>query len=227
MNWTKTLYFNFKKFPFAIAKKLPVFFYGKVKFTSITGEIEIKAPINKGMIGFGQSYEMNTIHRGTAEINISGKLIFKGRIQLGKDYFIFIKKGAYCELGHMSSLGSNGKLICTEKIILGDYARLGSECQVIDTNFHQMIDTKTGTIYKMSLPIQIGNYNFVSNRVSIMKGTRTPDYCTIASNSLCNKNYSSFGENILIGGVPVKLIKENISRDWEGEKENLEKWLSV
>ncbi|MRX40064.1 transferase [Flavobacterium sp. LC2016-23] len=227
VNWTKTLYFNFKKFPFAIAKKLPVFFYGKVKFTSITGEIEIKAPINKGMIGFGQSYEMNTIHRGTAEINISGKLIFKGRIQLGKDYFIFIKKGAYCELGHMSSLGSNGKLICTEKIILGDYARLGSECQVIDTNFHQMIDTKTGTIYKMSLPIQIGNYNFVSNRVSIMKGTRTPDYCTIASNSLCNKNYSSFGENILIGGVPVKLIKENISRDWEGEKENLEKWLSV
>ncbi|WP_238160810.1 acyltransferase [Flavobacterium cupreum] len=227
MNWTKTLYFNFKKFPFAIAKKLPVFFYGKVKFTSITGQIEIKAHIYKGMIGFGQSYEMNTIHRGTAEINITGKLIFKGRMQLGKDYFIFIKKGAYCELGHMSSLGSNGKLICTEKIILGDYARLGSECQVIDTNFHQMIDTKTGTIYKMSLPIQIGNYNFVSNRVSIMKGTRTPDYCTIASNSLCNKNYSSFGENILIGGVPVKLIKENISRDWEGEKENLEKWLSV
>lgn len=227
VNWTKTLYFNFKKFPFAIAKKLPVFFYGKVKFTSITGEIEIKAPINKGMIGFGQSYEMNTIHRGTAEINISGKLIFKGRIQLGKDYFIFIKKGAYCELGHMSSLGSNGKLICTEKIILGDYARLGSECQVIDTNFHQMIDTKIGTIYKMSLPIQIGNYNFVGNRVSIMKGTRTPDYCTIASNSLCNKNYSSFGENVLIGGVPVKLIKENISRDWKGEKENLEKWLSV
>lgn len=227
VNWTKTLYFNFKKFPFAIAKKLPVFFYGKVKFTSITGEIEIKAPIYKGMIGFGQSYEMNTIHRGTAEINITGKLIFKGRIQLGKDYFIFIKKGAYCELGNMSSLGSNGKLICTEKIILGDYARLGSECQVIDTNFHQMIDTEIGTIYKMSLPIQIGNYNFVSNRVSIMKGTRTPDYCTIASNSLCNKNYSSFGENILIGGVPVKLIKENISRDWKGEKENLEKWLSV
>ena len=42
INWTKTLYFNFKKFPFSVAKQLPVFFYGSVKFTSIAGKIEIK-----------------------------------------------------------------------------------------------------------------------------------------------------------------------------------------
>lgn len=227
VNWTKTLYFNFKKFPFSIAKKLPVFFYGKVKFTSISGKIEINASIRKGMIGFGQSYEMNTIHRGTAEINIQGTVVFNGHVQFGKDYFIVIKPNGYCEFGHMSSLASNGKLICTERIVLGNYARFGSECQLIDTNFHKMINIKTGEIYKMTAPIKIGNYNFISNRVSIMKGTKTADYCTIASNSLCNKDYSLFGEHILIGGVPVKLLKNNISRDWEGEKENLIKWLMI
>lgn len=227
VNWTKTLYFNFKKFPFDVAKKLPVYFYGRVKFTSIAGKIEINAPIRKGMIGFGQAYEMNTIHKGTAEINITGTLVFNGHVQFGKDYFVVVKTNGYCEFGHMSSLASNGKLICTDKIILGDYARLGSECQLIDTNFHQMIDTKSGEIYKMSAPIQIGNYNFISNRVSIMKGTITPDFCTIASNSVCTKDYSSFGENVLIGGVPVKLIKNNISRDWLGEKESLNKWLII
>lgn len=227
VNWTKTLYFNFKKFPFSIAKKLPVFFYGKVKFTSITGRIEIHAIPKKGMIGFGQSYEMNTIHRGSAEINIAGTLIFKGHIQFGKDFFLYLKPNAYCELGHMSSLGSNGKLICTEKIVLGNYARLGSECQIIDTNFHQMINTQTGDIYDMTSPIQIGNYNFVSNRVSIMKETITPDYCTIASNSLCNKDYSYLGTNVLIGGIPAKLLRENICRDWESEKQKMEKWLNV
>ncbi|OMQ08828.1 transferase [[Flexibacter] sp. ATCC 35103] len=227
VNWTKTLYFNFKKFPFDVAKKLPVYFYGKVKFTSIAGKIEINAPIRKGMIGFGQAYEMNTIHKGTAEINITGTLVFKGSVQFGKDYFVIVKTNGYCEFGHMSSLASNGKLICTDKIILGDYARLGSECQLIDTNFHQMIDTQTGEVYKMSSPIQIGNYNFISNRVSIMKGTVTPNFCTIASNSVCTKDYSSFGENVLIGGIPVKLIKNNISRDWQGEKENLNRWLIV
>jgi acetyltransferase-like isoleucine patch superfamily enzyme len=227
VNWTKTLYFNFKKFPLAIAKKLPVFFYGKVKFASINGEIKIEGIVKKGMIGFGQPYELNTVHKGTGEINILGTLIFKGHAQFGKDYFIYIKSNAYCEFGHMASLGSNGKLICTEKIILGNYARLGSECQIIDTNFHNMIDTQTRETYKMTSPVRIGNYNFISNRVSIMKGTITADYCTIASNSLCNKDYSDFGKNILIGGVPVKLLKENISRDWESEKEQMEKWLKI
>ena len=37
--------------------------------------IEIEGKIKKGMIGFGQPYEMNTLHKGIAEINILGKII--------------------------------------------------------------------------------------------------------------------------------------------------------
>lgn len=226
INWTKTLYFNFKKFPFDTAKKLPVFFYGSVKFTSIIGKIEIEGNIKKGMIGFGQAYEMNTRHKGIAEIIIAGKIVFKGHVQFGKDYFVFVSENGVCEMGHMSSLASNGKLICVEKIVLGDYARLGSESQIIDTNFHQMFDTETREKFKITAPIFIGSHNYIGNRVSIMQNTSTPNYCTIASNSLCNKNYTSLGENVLIGGIPAKLIRTNISRDWEGENENLEQLLT-
>lgn len=227
INWTKTLYFNFKKFPFPIAKKLPVFFYGKVKFTSIRGKIEIEGKVKRGMIGFGQPYEMNTLHKGIAEIIIYGKIVFKGHVQFGKDYFVFIGENGYCELGNMSSLGSNGKLICIEKIVLGNYARLGSESQIIDTNFHQMIDTETRQQLKITAPIYIGCHNYIGNRVSVMQNTKTPNYCTIASNSLSNKDYTPLGENVLIGGIPAKLIKTNISRDWDGEREMLLKNLIV
>lgn len=227
VNWIKTLYFNFKKFPFATAKKLPVFFYGKVKFTSITGDIQIGGKIKKGMIGFGQPYELNTVHRGIAEINIQGKLVFKGHVQFGKDYFVFIGENGFCEFGNMSSMASNAKLICLEKVVLGDYARFGSESQIIDTNFHDLIDTQTGEKLQKSAPVFVGNYNFISNRVSIMKGTQTPDFCTIASNSLCTKDYKNLGENILIGGVPAKLIRNNISRDWQGEKQQLDDFLTI
>ena len=68
VNWVKTLYFNFKMFSFSIARKLPVFFYGSIKFTSMKGEIKIKAPIKSGMIGFGQPYEMTTRSCGIAEL---------------------------------------------------------------------------------------------------------------------------------------------------------------
>ncbi|WP_395075830.1 acyltransferase [Flavobacterium sp.] len=225
VNWTKTIYFNFRKFPFSIAKKLPVFFYGKIKFTSLKGKIIIVAPVKRGMIGFGQPYEMNTLHKGIAEINISGKLVFKGHVQFGKDYFIFISANAYSEFGHMSSLGTNAKFICAESIKLGNYARFGSESQIIDTNFHQMINTITKEKSKITAPIFIGDFNYIGSRVTIMQDTITPNYCTIASNSLCNKDYRTFGNNILIGGIPAKLLKDNISRDWDGEKEILQKAL--
>jgi len=227
VNWIKTYYFNYKKFPREVAKKLPVFFYGRVKLSSIKGEIKIEAPIKKAMIGFGQPYELVSKSKKTAQLVLDGTLICKGHVQFGIDYFIYIAAGAYCEFGHLASMASNGKIICKEKIVLGDYARIGSEAQLIDTNFHQMIHTITGEKYKITTPIKIGNYNFISNRVSIMQKTVTPDYCTIASNTLCNKDYTNFGTNILIGGIPAKLLKENISRDWEGEQENLEKNLIV
>jgi acetyltransferase-like isoleucine patch superfamily enzyme len=227
VNWTKTVYFNFKKFPFATAKKLPVFFYNKVKFTSIEGDIKIEGEIKNGMIGFGQPYEINTRHKGIAEIIILGKITFKGKFQFGKDYLVFVGENASCELGNMASMASNAKLICTEKIVLGNYARLGSESQIIDTNFHDMIDTETGEKFKKSAPIFIGNYNFISNRVTIQKGTKTPDFCTIASNSLCTKDYTSLGNNILIGGIPASFIRNNISRDWQGEKKELDDFLTI
>ena len=227
VNWTKTLYFNFRKFPFRIAKKLPVFFYGKVKFTSIVGKIEIQGNIHKGMIGFGQPYELNHAAKGIGEIFILGKLIFKEKFQFGKDCFVFVGENAVCKLGNMASMASNGKIICTEKIVLGDYARFGAESQLIDTNFHDLIDTQTGAKLQKSAPIFIGNYNFISNRVSIMKGTQTPDFCTIASNSVCTQDYKSLGNNILIGGIPAKLIRDNISRDWQGEKQQLDDFLTI
>lgn len=227
VNWIKTLYFNFKKFPFETAKKLPVFFYGKVKFTSITGDVQIDGKIRKGMIGFGQPYELNTVHRGIAEINIQGKMVFKGQAQFGKDYFVFIGENGYCEFGNMSSMASNAKLICLEKVVLGNYVRLGAESQIIDTNFHDMIDTNTGEKQQKTGPVLIGNYNYGGSRISIMKNTITPDFCTITTNCFCNKDYTSWGNNILIGGIPAKLIRTNISRDWQGEKQQLDDFLTI
>lgn len=223
VNWIKTLYFNFKKFPYATARKLPVFFYGKVKLSNISGKFIIDAPIKRAMIGFAQPYELITRSKGTAELFCAGTMVFKGIAQFGKDFFVFIGDDAYCEFGGMNGLGNSGKIICKEKITIGRFARIGFESQLIDTNFHELRDTKTGELFKMTAPIIIGDFNFISNRVTIMQKTITPNNCTIASNSLCNKDYSHFKENILIGGIPAKLLRENITRDWIGEKDQLEK----
>lgn len=227
INWIKTIYFNFKKFPFSIALRLPVYFYGSVKLKNISGKISINADIKSGMIGFGQAYEIITRSKGTAEFYLEGEIIFNGHVQFGKDYLIHVAPKATLEMGNMSSLGHGGKIICYHKITLGDYARVGYESQLCDTTVHQMINTLDGEKFPLTAPIYIGNFNYISNRVTILCHTITPDYCTIASNSLCTKNYTSFGNNIVIGGIPAKLIKNNTSRDWVGETAEMEKWLKI
>jgi acetyltransferase-like isoleucine patch superfamily enzyme len=221
INWSKTIYFNLKKFPFSIAKKIPVFFYGKVKFHDLKGEIIFDSPIKTGMIGFGQTFELFKKEQGIAEFNLSGKLILKGNAHFGKDCLVYIGPNSYCEIGDMFALGSRGKLISYEKLIFGKYVRVGYETQLIDTNFHTILDLKTGKVASLTSPIEIGDYNWIGNRSTIMQKTVTPNFCMIASNSLTNKDYTLLGENILIGGIPAKLLKNNISRDWEGEREML------
>ena len=214
-------------FPYDTAKKLPVYFYGRIKFTSLKGTVHIDAPIKKGMIGFGQKFEKMTIAKGVAEINLQGELVFKGHAHFGKDCIISIDHGAYCEFGFMGCLGSDVKLFCTERIVIGSWTGIGYESQVIDTNSHPMKNTLTGEYYPLKGQIHLGDYNAISNRVSIMPNTRTPNNCVIASNSLCNKDYTSLGENVLIGGIPAKLIKNNYARDWNIEKELLMKYKRV
>jgi acetyltransferase-like isoleucine patch superfamily enzyme len=187
----------------------------------------IDAPIRKAMIGFGQSYEIISRSKGIAEFSLEGKVVFRGHVQFGKDYLIYIAPKATLRMGNMSSLGHSGKIICYDEITLGDYARVGYESQLCDTTVHQMLNVETGEKYPLTASIRLGNYNYISNRVTILPKTITPDYCTIASNSLCAKDYSSLGNNILIGGIPASLLKTNISRDWEGERENMDKWLNV
>lgn len=227
VNWIKTIYFNFKMFPFHIAKMVPVYFFGQVKFNDLSGKISIDAPIKSGMIGFGQPFELFTKSYGIAEFYLMGTLTCKGHVHFGKDCLIYIGENANCQIGHLFALGSRSKLLCYEQITFGDYVRIGFESQISDSNFHQMIETDTGTKLKLTAPIHIGNYNWVGNRSSIMQKTKTPDRCIIASNSLCNKDYTPLNQNILIGGIPSKLLKSTISRDWEGEKELLNLWMKV
>lgn len=227
VNWIKTLYFNFKVFPFKIAIMTPVVFYGKVSFNGISGEININAPIERGMIGFGQDFELPKKSKGISEFVLKGKLVFNGHTHIGKDVFFYIGENSYCEFGYMSCLGSNIKLICTNKIIIGDWTGIGFESQIIDTNSHPMKNSETNEYYPISNPIILGDHNAFSNRISIMPNTITPNYCVIASNSVCNKDYTSLGTNILIGGIPAKLIKNNYTRDWENEKKILKKYKKI
>lgn len=185
-NWIAILYFNFKKLPFKQAIKLPFDFYYKVRFKNLKGKIIIKN---------------ENIHRGMIKIggrgsemfprnpviiDISGTWIIKGITEVGIGSYIHVASSATLTTGNKVKLGALNKLYCEKSITLGDEIAFSWECQIFDTNFHYMKD-------------------LLSNKI-----------LEIASNSLCNKDYSLTPEFSVLAGSPAKVVKNNIKRLFEG-----------
>lgn len=216
-NIIKTIIVNFKTLPYAQAIHMPIIIYGSMKLDSITGSIEIKAPIKTNMIRIGDKYEMEVTSHKTAQLTIDGKIIFRGQAQFGLDVIIIVKKDAILDFGEMSGIASRGEICCCKQITIGKYVRFGSGLLLMDSSFHSMINTETGLLDKIEEEISIGNFTYGGSNVTILKGTKTPNYFTICTSALCNKDYTSLGENTMIGGVPAKLVKRNIRRAFELE----------
>lgn len=84
-----------------------------------------------------------------------------------------------------------------------------------------MKNIKDNSILPFNKPIKIGARNYIGSRVTLLPGTVTPDNISIGYGSVCNKDYRNIiPENSVIAGVPAKLVKENVVRIFDFEKEN-------
>ena len=81
----RTCYVNCRLLPFSQAIHFPIFIYGRVKLYILTGSVEIKAPINKGMIKIGMNTESFSCFDGSGFLQICNgcKITFNGPAQFG------------------------------------------------------------------------------------------------------------------------------------------------
>ncbi|WP_299396354.1 acyltransferase [uncultured Gelidibacter sp.] len=214
----KTLFLNFTKLPWHQAIKLPIILSNNTYFYDLSGRIKIEGIVSTGMIRLGFLGEDTKVwHDNKILLKIMGTLIFKGKVNLGVGVSIQIQPEAELIFGSNILMNYNSKIICYEYIEIGANSRFAWDCQLIDTDLHFIKNKKTGELSKRNSPIKIGENNWIGNRVSIMKGTVTPNYCIIASLSLCNKNYD-IPNYSLIAGTPAKLIKTDVYRVLEEEE---------
>jgi len=227
ISWNQTLWINLRAFKLKDALRLPIVVYRGFSISEFKGTIQVNVPLKFGLIGFGQPYEVFKKGTGAGEAIINGKMIVNGKTQFGLDSKVYIKSKAVLILGHINSFASRTELICFQKITIGNWVQFGNDCLITDTNFHRLLDIVEKKVLNMNADIIIGDYNFIGARSTIKGKTVTPKHCIAATNSLLNKDYSSIGENCIIAGIPAKKIKNNIIRDWDSEKEQLEDYLSI
>lgn len=218
IGWIKTLYFNFTKLPLEQAIKLPIILTRNTYFYDLSGKIEIKGPVSSGMIRFGFFGEDTHVWNSVKTLlKIRGKIIFEGSSHYGIGVIIRVEENATLRIGNNVRISNNAKIISYKEIEIGSNCRIAWETQIIDTTFHYMKDVITDEVNVRDGIIKIGKNNWIGNRTTISKGTVTPDYCIIASGSLCNKIYE-IPNNSFIAGIPAKFVKTNIVRLLDAEE---------
>ncbi len=174
------------------------------------------------------SHKSKVLIDKSAEVNIKDGFFFNtpwsGRqnqpasLSLGKNselnigYFrtysgthISVAPNAKLSLGS-GFLNNNSKINCFNEITIGEDVKISEDVIIRDSDNHTVI--RKG--YKMSAPIHIGNHVWVGVRAIILKGVTIGDGAIIAAGSVVTRDVPA---NTLVGGVPAKIIKDNIS--WE------------
>lgn len=116
-------------------------------------------------------------------------------------------------IGDKTTIGS-GKIFCAEgntHINIGEDCMLGREIRIATGDFHSVIDIDTNKRINQSKNIMIGSHVWIGFHASITKGSAILDNSIVASYTLVNKEISE--SNVILAGVPAKIIRRNINWD--------------
>lgn len=219
-NIVKTIFVNYKVLPLRIAWKLPIYVYGKVIFKSLSGKVIFSGDIHTGMIKIGKNdfYVKTSIPLTCWTIN--GTLKFNGPFKFLNGGYLCISKKGNLEFGENGFIGSDYKIMCFDKIKIGNQLEATYSAQIYDTSYHY---TKSydKPVNKLTEPVIIGDKVWIGNTTTISKGAVIPSSSIIASNSLTNKNYcSELGcHGAFIAGIPAKVKAKGVYRIFDEDEE--------
>ena len=113
-----------------------------------------------------------------------------------------------------NSTFENSHIAVTEpnsKIIIGEDCMFAYDIDLRTGDSHSIIDSVTNERLNYAQNINIGNHVWIASHVSILKGVHIADNSVVATRAVVTKSF--IDNNILIGGMPAKKLKENINWD--------------
>ena len=167
---------------------------------------------------------------GNKVVMEKGALLLNSLIKIsGNNNMVVLKANCYvsgaelwvennnCELsiGERTFVGHHSHLACTEdgsKLQVGCDGMISSYVQVRTGDSHSIVDMEGNRINKAQ-SVFIGDHCWLGEGSKVLKGVTLEGDDIVSTGAIVTK---SFGKNVLLGGIPAKVIKDNVN--WNSER---------
>ena len=99
------------------------------------------------------------------------------------------------------------------KIVFGKDVHLARNTTVRTSDGHTIIDKTTNEPINEPKDVIVGNHVWIGANATLLKGATLGNNSIIATCSLVNKVFKK--DNVIIAGLPAKIVKENVDWDYE------------
>lgn len=113
------------------------------------------------------------------------------------------RKGATIKIGNSVHTNNNIFICALKYISIGDNTRIGQNVCIMDFEAHNTNPLERSKVGEIGI-IEIAENVWIGNNVTILKNSKIGKNSIVATGAVVN---GSFPDNVIIGGIPAKIIK--------------------
>ena len=167
------------------------------------------APSAKFMLGkkahfvFGANSGVGFCRPSYLSMGAGATISVENGFSIGDNAYVIVRKNAALTLGG-GYINSNAQIVCNQSITIGNGVAIADGVLIRDCDDHDI--QYEG--YQKNAPVVIGDHVWIGQRATILKGVTIGDNSIIAAGAVVTKDVPA---NAIVGGVPAKVIRENVT----------------
>jgi len=189
--------------------------------SGLGNKIENKGVLKKVKFTIQGNHNLIQIAEGTTiedvEINVIGnnhRLIVGKNSHIVKGEIWFEDDNCSIEIGQACFFKSP-HIAVTEPgsfIKIGNNTGIGKDVEIRTGDSHSIIDLETKKRINYAQNIEIGDMVWIGVRAMIFKGVKISNNVIVSANAIVTSDVPS---NVVVAGVPAKVVKTNVDWKWE------------